>query len=188
MSQSEQQPLYVHDMIGTVAAAVDTTLFGTGNPAFPHVYYAHGHPREIVNDLQAKLRDDNLKDKRLPLIMLFHDYEVLRNSNVYYGTANLNIAIAALTQQNWSTAERYVNTFKPILEPIYFELLRQLGKSTYFVNALAMVEHTKIDRVFWGRTGIYGNEGNTFNDYLDCIELKGTKLTVKQQHCKPFKS
>ena len=195
MSQLNMTPVYVSDMIGEAAVKVDAALFGTEvkNDAgavigtFPHVYYMHGHPLEIVNILQEKLKLDDEKLERFPLIMLFHDFEIVRNSNVMYGDANLNMAIAALTQPNLTTPERYEQTFRPYLMPIYVELLKQIGASTYFVNALAQINHTRIDRVYWGRTGLYGNVGNQFNDFLDCIEIKGAKLTVKNQHCKPFK-
>lgn len=186
MSQMNQQPVYVTDMIGEAAAAVDTALFVPG--VFPHVNFIHGHPLEIIADLQEKLQIDAIKAERFPLIMLFHDFEIVRDSNVMYGTATVNMAVATLTQPNYTSEQRYANTFKPILYPIYYELLKQIGKSGYFSNAMALVNHTQIDRVYWGRTGLYGNVGNQFNDYLDCIEMRGMRLTVKNPNCKPFKS
>ncbi len=184
--QVPQQPVFISDMIGEAVTAVDAALFNA--PDFPHVYYDHGHPLEIVNRLQAKLKDESQRLERFPLVMLFHDFTVQRNSQEFFGRATLNMAIAALTRKEYSTEERYTNTFKPILYPIYYQLLHQLGRSTYFHNAQAMVEHTLIDRVAWGRTGLYGNTGNQFDDYLDCLEIQGLQLTVKNKHCKPFKN
>lgn len=187
--QVPQQPVYLSDMMGNVVTAVDQALYQPGPtpPAFPHVYYMHGHPAEIVARLQQKLKIDSEKLKRFPLIMLLHDFEILRNSPTQYGTAAVNVIIAALTQPELNSEERYTKTFKPILYPIYNQLLHQLGRSTYFNNAQAMVKHTQIDRLYWGRTGLYGNQANMFNDYLDAIELRGLELTIKNQHCKPFK-
>lgn len=191
MSQSNQSPLFLRDMIADVADKTNTALMASAiwvASVNQPVYFMDGHPLEIVARLQQKLKDDVEKLKRFPLIMLLHDIPVLRNSNVFHGDATLNIVIANTTQPAYNTPERYTHNFRPVLYPIYNELLRQLGKSTYFVNALAKVDHTQIDRVYWGKTGLYGNSGNTFNDYLDAIEMQGTKITVKQQHCKPLKN
>jgi len=187
--QIPQQPVFLADMIGTVVTAVDAALYNAGpTNAFPHVYYMHGHPQEIVNRLQQKLALETEREKRFPLVMLFHDFEIVRRSGQYFGTATVNMAIAQMTNKDYNTPERYTNTFKPILYPIYYELLKQLGLSANFVNAQAILEHTLIDRVYWGRTGLYGNTANQFDDYLDCIEVRGLGLTIKNPHCKPFKS
>ncbi len=187
MSQSSQIPLFVRDMFIDIATKTNAKLVLDGFAHGP-VYFDDGHPLEIVNRLQEKLKIDAEREKRFPLIMLFHDIKQTRNSNVFYGDIAPNLAFASLTSPNYSTAERYANNFEPILSPIYWEFFRQLGKSGYFHNALAQVNHDRIDRVFWGKTGLYGNTGNQFNDYLDCIEVSIPKLTVKQQFCKPFKS
>ena len=45
------------------------------------------------------------------------------------------------------------------------------------------IEHTKIDRLFWGKEGLYANEGNIFEDFLDCIEIRDLELNVYSKIC-----
>lgn len=183
MSQLNQNQVIVRDLIEAVAGATNVALQAAGFAQT--VYFMDGHPREIVARLQAKLKHDTQKLERFPLIMLFHDIPVVRTSNVYWGDVTLNMGIANLTKPEYNTPERYDHNIRPVLDPIYYEFLKQLGLSGKFVNAMAKVDHTRFDRVFWGKTGLYGNEGNQFNDYLDCIEINGAKLTIKNPICKP---
>ena len=101
-------------------------------------------------------------------------------------TANrLNFIIAMLTFREFKAAERYAQSFNPFLIPIYELFLNKIAKSGYFRETEpSRIVHTKYDRLYWGRSGLYGNEGNIFNDYIDCIELTDLTLTLKPKNCK----
>jgi hypothetical protein len=149
------------------------------------VYYMFGHPVEIVNRLQEMTNSPSEKDKKFPLVVLFTDIAIPRNQTIgFYGKAKLQIIIANYTEQNYDSPDRLANNFKPILQPIKEELLNQISRHKQFTFEEA-VEFTEIERYFWGKQGLYGNTGNEFNDFIDCIELKDVSVTIKNNICSP---
>lgn len=187
------EPVYIVDIIRNIVNAVDTALYsdGTLEPAFPHVYYLHGHPLDIVARLQEKLSSPNDKDKRFPLIALIQDIREERMPNAAaYADAPLNIMIAALTEAKWNSEQRYDKTFKPVLYPIYYEFLNQVELSTE-VSTInhSFIKHNKYDRLYWGKQGLYGNTGNMFNDFIDAIEIDNLRLQIMNKpNCVPSKN
>lgn len=180
------EPVYIEDQMAAIAAKVDTALFVDG--VFPHVYFMHGHPIEIVNRLQAKVQNPDAKDKRFPLIILLHDFKINRNKDAAtYGSTSVNLIIAALTKSSYNSDERKENVFKPVLYPILKELLNQIEISGYYSVGLNGVQYDQTDRYFWGKNGLYGNTGNIFNDFLDAIDIENLKLVIEnKQDCKPL--
>ncbi len=172
-------PIYVVDEIASVVQAVDAALFTSLGK---HIQYMHGHPLEIVNLLKAKDESKSLKEKKYPLIALFQDFRENRDDYKTFGTVSLSLIIANSTESNHTAVDRYIKNFKPILYPIYNEFLKQLSNHTQFVHK-PVFKHTKIDRVYWGKTGLYGVEGNIFQDHLDCIELQNLEITIKNKFC-----
>lgn len=180
-------PVYIVDLIGDVVAKVSTQLLSTLqviDPNIQAVQYDYGHPLEIVETLRQKDEVEEFHKEKYPLIALFQDFEEDRTKDpdIYAGT-RLNIIIANHTSVEYKSKDRYTYNFKPILYPIYLEFLKQLGDSGYFQIVGTKVPHTKIDRVYWGRQGLYNNSGNVFNDYLDCIEIKNLQLNINSKIC-----
>lgn len=164
------------DLFRTITAKVKTDL------ALPVLNYLHGHPREITQVLAELSKNPTASATKYPLIALFQDFEENRNGD--FIELKLQMIIAVLTDNKLTAPERYDVSFKPIIYPIYDELLNQIARSTYFAEAtIKQIQHIKVDRLFWGRSGLYGSEKNIFNDYIDCIELKELKLKVKLKNC-----
>ncbi len=138
------------------------------------VFYEHGHPREIVNTLSKKSRGVAQYEK-FPLIALFQDIDEVKTSVTT--EASLNIIIANSTRPEYKASDRYINNFEPVLYPLLmqFEAAIRASKLVTYVDT----EYDKIDRLYWGKNGLYGNEGNIFNDYIDAIEINNLKLRFK---------
>lgn len=149
------------------------------------VLYQHGHPREIVETLQEMSNNPETTEKKYPLIALFQDFP--ERKGLAQGTQlKLNLIIATLTNRELKAADRYAQSFNPVLIPIYDLFLAKIAKSSFFRETEpSKIVHTKYDRMFWGRSGLYGNQGNIFNDFIDCIEIVDLNLTVKQNICIP---
>jgi len=70
-------------------------------------------------------------------------------------------------------------------EPFYMhghplEIINTIIACGWFKEVgFGLVPHDKIDRLFWGRSGLYGNEGNIFNDHLDAIEIQNLSLSLR---------
>ena len=136
-------------------------------------YYIYGHPLEIANRLLGKDKGKEKKWRKYPLIALFQDFTEDHSDNFIIDyTLPFSIIIAYNTKKTYISEERYTNTFKPILYPLYEDLLTYMTKSpALYENRKDRIEHNKIDRLFWGANGVYGNEGLIFNDNLDAIEV-----------------
>lgn len=168
--------------MAAVVSKVDQVIFSSLGV---HVYYMYGHVSEIVDRLKSMNASPDHKDKKYPLIALFQDFKVVRGEKLsMYGSASLNIIIATLTQPQYLAEQRYTLNFKPVLYPIYNELLNQLSLHAQFYFKHP-IQHTEIDRLYWGKEGLYGNNGNIFNDYIDAIEIQNLQVEIKNKICSP---
>jgi len=141
-------------------------------------YYMFGHPKEIAHRLTLKEKG-SLKFNKYPLIALLTDFEEthMQTQDISYSVSP-TILILNPTNKNYNSEERYINTFKTILYPIYELLIDKIAESKIISTKSRLISHTKIDRLYWGVNGINGNEGLIFNDILDGIELNIDTLDI----------
>lgn len=176
-----------------VKSVTDANTFRTlpdssGPPSFPGTfkaldpYYLFGHRLDINNRLLQKNKDSVYKYQKYPLIALRLPIPETHNPD---GLTNvsLNVAILALTDQNYKSEERYENVIIPILEPLYDSLVKALRDTSYFSFNGGIPEHDKIDRLYWGIEQTEENVSNIFTDPLDAIELINLSLNVIDTNC-----
>lgn len=123
------------------------------NDKIQKVHYMYGSPVEIATRLTSKEE----KFDKYPLIILFTDIVVNHNIGVgYWGEANLRMGICTSRGQNDYAEKRTEDAFKPILYPIYEELLHQIhifrkGRWKPFETVSEhRISHSHADRYFWG--------------------------------------
>jgi hypothetical protein len=136
-----------------------------------NVHYEHGHPLEVVTALSKKSMDNS----NFPAILLFQDFEeeVSSDRTVY---APLNIVICNYTKASYSASERYNNNFKPVLYPLLDKFIKGCANSKHIEGRV--LPYKKTDRLYWGKSGLYNNTSNLFNEYVDAIEIN-INLTFK---------
>lgn len=182
-----QKPLYIVDEIGLIVAAVSTkmlTYLQTIDSAIQGVQYYYGHPREILETLAQKDQTEPFRFQKYPAICLFQDFSEVRSSERgIYATSKFQLIIVNSTDPNYKAEERYTHNFKPILYPIYLNFLEQIALSgKCMLSSDYIIPHTKFDRVFWGRDLVDGGK-NSFNDYLDAIEIVSMELKWYRPNC-----
>ncbi len=168
----------IEDLFSSIVANVSAAMGYT-------VHFHQGHMLEIVNKVKA-LSSDPDTDKRYPLIALRQDIEQGRGENGLEFEATL--FIITLSDPLYSADERKELTFKPWLTPIYDELINQIARSGYFHEQSireVTLAHKFINHYFWGNAGVMGSDANIFGDAVDCIEVKGLKLTAITNSCYP---
>lgn len=166
--------LYIVDIIGTIVDKVRESYLVNDADA---PYYMYGHPLEIINTLAAKENNGAYKFKKYPLIALFQDFEEEKGADQSINSSvSLNIVICVNSTIDFNSAERYTNSFKTVLYPLYNLLLDKISDSNYVNVTRNAIPHIKIDRVFWGKAGLYGGEANIFNDIIDAIEIQNLQL------------
>lgn len=146
-------------------------------------FYMHGHPLEIVNILGQKDKHKVHKFNKYPLIALFQDFtETMGEDMTIKSSASLNLIIATSTSPDYNASQRYDNTFRTVLYPLYDLLMKHIVRERYFKNvAPNMIPHDKIDRLYWGKQGLQGNEGMIFMDHIDAIEIQNLSLDLLQR-------
>jgi hypothetical protein len=176
-----KNPVYVVDVLEDVVNAVNAVFVASFAAQLQDdisaVYYQHGHPLEIIDNLTRMTQNRTASAKKYPLIALFQDFDETTKRIDLYTEVQLHIIIATQTNPNYLAQERYTNTFKPILYPVLEEFLYQIELHPG-IEPFNNYEYTKTDRLYWGRNGLYGNEKNVFNDYIDAIELTNFHLKI----------
>ena len=184
------QTIYLEDEFGPIVSAVSTALLPQlqlVNPRITGVHYEFGHPLEIIETLTEKQSGTTQAFNRYPLVALFLDIDpVDRGGQVgIYAEYTLHMAIIHATEPNYKALQRKEKVFKPILDPIYTELFKQIGNrgDLFQIEDRELIQHRPVRRYYWGRQGLFGNTGNIFNDAVDCIEIKNLKLKVNINYC-----
>jgi hypothetical protein len=96
------------------------------------IYYMYGHQVEVTSRLQQLTESPVHKDKKFPLVVLFTDIFVNRSLTGFYGTAKLQMVVANLTSPDYTAPQRLESNFKPVLQPIKDELIRQIQRHPQF--------------------------------------------------------
>lgn len=147
-----------------------------------NLHFEYGHPMEIVEQIQKMRAKPSLR--RFPLLALLMDFDETKGERPdIQSTVSLNLIIATLTKPESTARQRYAETFKPKLYPIYEGLIDAIKRSGYFLIVNELIPHTKTDHVMWGKAGLYGNTEKTFNDFIDAIEINNLKLQIKNNIC-----
>jgi hypothetical protein len=149
------------------------------------VHYEHGHPLEIINTLRGMGKTPAYDPLKYPLIALFQDIDEKKGTGTQFESeVSVNIIIAMLTDPNRVASQRLSCNYIPVLYPLYVLLMESIAKSGYFYcYSISDLPHTKTDRMYWGKKGLYGSDGNIFGDYIDAIEIQNLQLTIKKQNC-----
>lgn len=183
----KEQPVYIVDIFRDIVKKTSDKLLPQlqkYDNLIQGVHYDHGHPMEIIETLKQKDNSDTLVFKKYPAVFLFQDFKETIGEPGIATAARLHLIIVAATLPEYKASERYTKNFKPILYPIYLELKNQIFKSgKVMVSNAAKLSADKIDRLFWGKEGLYGNTGNIFNDHLDAIEMQNLDLKFYKPVC-----
>jgi hypothetical protein len=176
--------IYIVDIFRDIVEKVSTNLteqLQSADGNITGVHYLTGHYTEIKERLASKSNSITQKLDRYPLVCLFQDFVERKGlQSGYYCEATLQLMIVHHTRKEAYNEDRYNNVFRPILYPIYTELISQIASNVNFiVKSEDAILHDKIDRPHWGNPAAYGNNGYLLNDVLDGIELRNLKITVQ---------
>jgi hypothetical protein len=144
--------------------------------------FMYGHPSEIITRLQQMSSHPTAKYEKFPAIILFTDLpEEKGKSGLYASKVNLHMVIASVTSAEFTSDQRLVQSFEPCLSPLYDSLMGELAAHKDIVeDDAANIVHTEWKRFFWGKTGLYSNTGNVFQDFIDAIEITNIQLTIRK--------
>jgi len=174
------KPQYIlTDEMATIVEAVKTAL------ELSELNYQYGFVNELNETLKQYETDPTKFYKKFPLVWVEEPYDTVRGNAAWYGTVNPNIYIINSTDKTWKASERMENNYKPVLLPIYMELLEQIVISPVFSEQAAeLIEHKVTNGYYWGE-----DQKSVLNDAVDCIKIGSLKLRInKKTNCTPFKN
>ena len=180
--------IHIPDLFADIVAKVNQVTMAYESP-FP-VFFDYGHYVEITRNLTQKDASVSQKDKKYPLIWLVMDFDEDFGGidDSYCDLPALQLIIAVPTQPALTTPERVEKNFRPLLYPIYVELIEQIFQSGYFQTINPdNIKHKMILRPYWGGQDSNGNgTANLFNDFIDAIQVKNLQLKVNESVCDTF--
>lgn len=183
-----QQPVFLHREFANIVNKISLNLTNSlklVDDNITGVHYQYGHPLEIIKTIGNFDNGVASKFNKYPLVAFFLDSRVDRSNPEYYGEQTVNMAIIrACKNPNQTAKERDEFNFIPVLDPIYRALIREIqNRGDIFQLERGHVPHSAINRYYWGKEGMFGNDGNIFNDWVDAIEINNMKLRININYC-----
>jgi len=101
---------------------------------------------------------------------------------------SLNIVLLKLSKPEYTSEQRMVNTFKPVLYPLYKSFMDGLIESPDIFwdkgeDGDEWPDHQKTDRLFYGSAISTRNTKHLLNDPVDAIEIVNLKLKSYKKIC-----
>lgn len=157
-------------IVKIIGECVDAVRLKYDPQANEKPFYDYGPISDMVKMLGEKNDSKTHKFKKYPLIWLIQDFD--EDYGIVAGRicdVSLRLVIITHTEKDIYASERYNTTIEPILYPILKLLIDAIEKHQN--NNQGRFKFKKTDKLHWGKSGIYGNEGYIDNDYIDAIEL-----------------
>lgn len=175
-------PAYILvEVFAEIAATVKTNL------ALPVLNYQFGYLDELNETLKQYSENATDAAKKYPLIWLVQPFTVDKTDRIdgaFYGTTKVRVVLFMHTDKVYKAKQRMDNVFKPVLIPIYSELLKQMDNHLAIVTKYGQRIHQYTERYYWGVA-----QQENFNDAVDCIDIVNLEIDVNNNsNCSNFKS
>lgn len=146
------QPEYIiPDEFADIATEMSTALALSG-PAVGPVNYQFGYIKELDNTLKEMLKPKETRPLAFPVMFLEMPFTISRNRGEVYGRIpSFRIILLANTDVKYTAKQRLDLVYKPILFPVYRELLKAIADSPAFTtDGPDRIVNTVTDQHYWG--------------------------------------
>lgn len=173
-----KNPLPIVDIFEDIVNEMNVDLlaaFQAIDPKIEAIRYQHGHLLEIIETLVQYDKSPELRYEKYPLVILLEDIKEYNGD--YYPELDLNVLLVHSTDKNYKSEQRYDNVFKPFLLPMYASLINNINNSKYLLEPdVTTIDHTKTNRLYWGREALAGGTAVKLGDAVDAIEINFRRL------------
>lgn len=158
-----------------VAPALAAAVEALQLPNALTLQFRYGYVTEINEILAQQSKNATDEVLKYPLIWLEQPYTVKRGG-IWYGSTTLRLFIIMQSDKNYRAPDRMANVIKPILYPIYRELMKQINESPVFITlGIDRIPHLKTDYYYFSDpTG----KKSVFNDVIDCVCISNLQLNI----------
>lgn len=147
-----------------------------------NVSYLFGDWSYISGELTKWGKSRSVSMERFPVICLYSPFQEDRT-----GTdrkAELDFIIMTDTDKDYTNEERERYSFEEVLRPVYSLFIDEIRKDKRIESSYRdVVPHTYTENYRYGRLGVLMDNGKPFGDFVDVIEIKNLKITIKKERC-----
>ena len=147
--------------------------------------YQFGYIASLNETLQQWNKVQDFQKLKFPCLWLQQPFTIVRSQDprTYGRTQNLKVFIMTTSNIAQKPEQHMNEVFKPILYPIYRELLNQINHHPAFsVQSGLQIPHVKTDRYWWGEA-----QQNEIADVVDVIEIADLQLMINHNpNCSTF--
>jgi hypothetical protein len=164
-----------------MATIVENTRVALGLPVLNYEY-------DYVEKLNEKLKQMEASPAsyqgKFPLVWLAEPFTINRGISGIFGKTKLDLFIFNSTEKTISAEDRMTNNYKPILLPIYRELMKQINLSVVFTTgAVELITHSLTKGYYWDDA----RGKSVLNDAVDCLKIGGAELSINdKENCSPI--
>jgi hypothetical protein len=162
------------DELQEVVSKVKTEL------KLPVLNYQYGYVEVLNETLEQWSKSKDHAALKFPLVWVMQPFVIARGERGFYGSVEgLKIFIINNSEKTLKAPDRMAKNFKPIIYPIYRELMNQINRHNAFESSYSR-KHKFTDRYYWGE-----QQQSVLNDVVDCSEIAVLELKIKDnQNCK----
>ena len=171
---------YLIDILRTVTKKAEVAL------GHSSVNYLYGPIFEIIDKLAVMSKSTELSGKKYPFVAIVTDITETKGerADMVSRISLPSVIFACLTDNKMIAEDRYEVSFKPILQPLYEEWMRQLSKCYELsTDDELLTKHTKTDRLWWGKSQLW-TARQVAVDNIDAIEVNNLEFWMRRITCK----
>ena len=145
------------------------------------VHFDYGYAQEIIQAIQNRSLSRSKRFSNYPLVGLIQPFRESESQVIGFDKeVNLDLFIVTGSKADIRTKERYKSKLKPVLYPIYKELVRQVGMDARIVGGgySGTVRYVKEDHPYYPTAN-----QNTLNDFLDAIIIRELRFNLYEISC-----
>lgn len=139
------------------------------------INYQFGSWDEINTILAQYSKTQEYSALKFPLFWFVQPYTIHRVNGGYFGDTSLRWFIIVDSNKDWTPKQRMELNYKPVILPIYREVINQILLSTPLFEGLIdnHLPHDVTRRPYWGE-----EQQQQIDDVVDCMEVNNLKLKI----------
>lgn len=144
----------------------------------PVLNYQYGYVDELKNTLANYDKSPTFAGLKFPLVYLVQPFSITGGDIECYGKVNLELFIINKTVQDKKAVKRMTDNFKPVINPIKYELIEQISRSLAFMEQDdSAIKYKETDMYYWGDE----QQTKMINEVFDCKFLNGLNLIIRHK-------
>jgi len=169
-------------LIDILAEVTESTRIKLG---LQSINYMYAPIVEVIEQMAAMTKSSEYAGQKYPFVAIMTDIREFKGerSDMQSRVTIPMVVFACMTDKKSTAGKRYLDSFKPTLQPLYEEWMNQLFRhNDIYTPDANLTRHVKTDRLWWGRSQVWANNGQSV-DFIDAIEVNDIEIFVRKRIC-----